>query len=86
MNKYNVQFKEVINRSVVVEADTIEEAEQIVMADENGNVIEDSNALDEELLLLRFKLAKIARYTYLVKKRPQNKVFLYGWLNRVLGA
>ena len=44
------------------------------------------NAVDEELLLLRFKLAKVARYAYLVKKRPQNKAFLHGWINRTLGA
>ena len=44
------------------------------------------NEMDEELLLLRFKLAKVARYTYLAKKRPANRKYLLGWINRALGA
>jgi len=44
------------------------------------------NMLDEEKLLLRFKLAKVARYAYLANKYPKNKVFLSGWLQRTLGA
>lgn len=52
-----------------------------------GNVsLQAINAIDEELLLLRFKLAKIARYTYLVRKRPANRKFLFGWINRTLGV
>ena len=52
-----------------------------------GNkTLEAINSVDEELLLLRFKLAKIARYAYITKKRPANKKFLLGWINRTLGA
>jgi len=48
--------------------------------------LEAINAIDEELLMLRFKLAKIARYAYLAKNRPANRKYLLGWLNRTLGA
>jgi len=48
--------------------------------------LETINAMDEELLLLRFKLAKISRYAYLAKKRPANKKYLLGWINRALEA
>lgn len=52
-----------------------------------GNItLQKINAVDEELLLLRFKLAKVARYAYIVKKRPTNKKYLLGWINRTLGA
>lgn len=44
------------------------------------------NEMDEELFIAKYKLAKVARYAYLVKKRPQNRKFFYGWINRVLGA
>ena len=44
------------------------------------------NATNEELLLLRFKLAKIARYAYITEKRPANKKYLLGWINRTLKA
>ncbi len=40
------------------------------------------NTTNEELLIAKFKLAKIARYVYLVRKRPKNQKYLYGWLNR----
>ena len=48
--------------------------------------LEAINAVDEELLMLRFKLAKIARYVYLAKRRPANRKYLLGWINRTLGA
>ena len=52
-----------------------------------GNVtLQQINDTDEELLLLRFKLAKVARYAYLAKKRPANRKYLLGWINRALGA
>ena len=52
-----------------------------------GNkTLEAINSTDEELLLLRFKLAKVARYAYITKKRPANRKFLLGWINRTLGA
>ncbi len=51
-----------------------------------ANSLKAINATNEELLLLRFKLAKIARYAYITKKRPENKKYLLGWINRTLGA
>ncbi len=52
-----------------------------------GNMtLQSINNVDEELLLLRFKLAKVARYTYLAKKRPANRKYLLGWINRALEA
>ena len=52
-----------------------------------GNItLQKINEIDEELLLLRFKLAKVARYAYLAKKRPANRKYLLGWINRALGA
>lgn len=50
------------------------------------NTLKKLNDVDVELFITKFKLTKIARYTYLVKKYPANKKFLYGWINRVLGA
>jgi lysozyme family protein len=51
-----------------------------------NNTLNAVNMLDEEKLLLRFKISKIARYAHLVNKYPKNKVFLSGWINRTLGA
>jgi len=48
--------------------------------------IESINNIDEELLLLRFRLAKISRYAYLAKKRPANRKYLLGWINRALNG
>ena len=52
-----------------------------------GNVsLQKINSIDTETLLLRFKISKIARYTYLAKKRPANRKYLLGWINRALEA
>ncbi len=51
-----------------------------------ANSLKAINATNEELLLLRFKLAKIARYAYITEKRPANKKYLLGWINRTLKA
>lgn len=48
--------------------------------------LEKINNMDVELLVSKFRLSKIARYVYLVKKRPANRKFLLGWINRALGA
>jgi len=48
--------------------------------------LESINNIDEELLLLRFRLARVSRYIYLAKKRPANKKFLFGWINRALNG
>jgi lysozyme family protein len=51
-----------------------------------GNkTLEVLNNTDVELFVAKFKLAKIARYVYLAKKRPANRKFLLGWINRVMG-
>jgi len=49
-----------------------------------NNTLIQLNEIDKELFVAKFKLAKIARYAYLVKKRPANKKFLFGWINRTL--
>ncbi len=52
-----------------------------------GNkTLEKINTINVELFVSKFKLAKIARYVYLAKKRPANRKFLFGWVNRALGA
>ncbi len=52
-----------------------------------GNItLSKLNKEDEELTLLRFKLAKIARYVYITKKRKANRKYLLGWINRALEA
>lgn len=43
------------------------------------------NDTDSELFLIKFTLAQIARYVYIVKKRPANRKYIVGWLNRALG-
>ena len=48
--------------------------------------LEKINNMDVKLLVSKFRLSKIARYVYLVKKRPANRKFLLGWINRALGA
>jgi len=44
------------------------------------------NNTQEELLLLRFRVAKIARYVHITQIRPKNKKYLIGWINRTLGV
>lgn len=44
------------------------------------------NETDVELLVVKFKLSKIARYTHLAKTNPKNRKFFFGWINRVMGA
>jgi len=52
-----------------------------------GNItLSTLNKSDAEKTLLKFKLAKIARYTNLANKRPSNRKYLRGWINRTLGA
>lgn len=42
------------------------------------------NAMDTELFVLRFTLAKVARYNAIVAKDRSQLKFLHGWLNRAL--
>ena len=47
--------------------------------------LEKLNNINIELFIVKYKLVKIARYMYLIKKRPANKKYLAGWINRTLG-
>ncbi len=44
------------------------------------------NSTDTEVFVLKFTIAKIARYRDIVTKNPSKKVFLLGWINRVLST
>lgn len=48
--------------------------------------LEQLNASDEETFILKYALAKITRYTEIVKRNPTQRKFLLGWINRTLGA
>ena len=65
-------------------------AQIVVGANPDGiigvNTLKKINAADEQLFISKYALAKVARYTNIVKRdRSQNK-FLLGWLNRTLRA
>ena len=49
-----------------------------------SKTLEALNATGKDDFLTKFKLSKIARYTYLCKKYPSNKKYLYGWIKRTL--
>lgn len=42
------------------------------------------NAQDEKEFLAMYALAKIGRYVDICKKRSSNKIYFFGWVNRVL--
>jgi hypothetical protein len=42
------------------------------------------NSLDFGYFLPAFTVAKIAHYISIIKKRPANKKYLYGWVIRAL--
>jgi len=44
------------------------------------------NEQDPERFLASFTLAKIARYIYIVNKKPSNKKFFFGWVNRAINS
>lgn len=44
------------------------------------------NSADPELFVAKFALAKVARYTEIVKRDRTQSKFLLGWLNRTLGG
>ena len=46
--------------------------------------LEKVNAADEELFVAKYALAKVARYTEIVKRNRSQSKFLLGWLNRAL--
>ncbi|ASB49964.1 putative peptidoglycan-binding domain-containing protein [Alkalitalea saponilacus] len=43
------------------------------------------NTINPELFLASTTLVKIARYVHLVKIRPANSRFFYGWIGRAIG-
>lgn len=43
------------------------------------------NTIDQDYFLAAFTLGKIARYIHLVKTRPSNSKFFYGWVRRAMG-
>lgn len=43
------------------------------------------NKINLELFLALFTAAKIARYVHLVKTRPINQKFFFGWVRRAIG-
>ncbi len=43
------------------------------------------NSMNMELFLASFTVAKIARYVHLVKIRPVNQKFFFGWVRRAIG-
>ncbi len=49
-----------------------------------SNTLKAINAMDSETFVIKFKLAKIARYAYITEKYPNNKKFLLGWIKRSL--
>lgn len=64
-------------------------AQKVAEVKEDGVIgnksIEAINKLDPEMFLAFFTLAKIARYIDIVKKRPTNQKYFYGWVRRALG-
>lgn len=48
--------------------------------------IEKLNAFDPDHFLAAFTVAKIARYLYIVKNRPESKKYFLGWVNRALNG
>jgi len=46
--------------------------------------LEKLEKISDELFLSNFSLMKIARYVHLCKKRPENRKFFYGWINRTM--
>lgn len=64
-------------------------AQLVVEAQPDGVIgpqsIEKINAFDPEHFLAAFTVAKIARYVSIVKRKPVNKKYFYGWVCRALG-
>lgn len=49
-----------------------------------NNTLEKLNQVEAELFVTKYALAKVARYTEIVKRNRSQKKFLVGWLNRTL--
>ena len=63
-------------------------AQMVVEAETDGVIgfesLEKINAFNPEHFLAAFTVAKIARYIAIIKKRPESKKYLYGWVSRTL--
>lgn len=63
-------------------------AQMIVGAKSDGvigkNTLNALNGFNADYFLALFKIAKIARYASIVKKRPTSKKYFYGWVLRAL--
>ncbi len=44
------------------------------------------NDVEEEIFIVKYALAKVARYAEICKRDPAQKKFLLGWINRTLEA
>ena len=42
------------------------------------------NSIDEEKFIYCFKLQRIKRYLWIVKRNKKNRKFFFGWVNRVI--
>ncbi len=51
-----------------------------------ANTLAKLNRTEEELFIPKYALAKVARYTKIVKRDRSQSKFLLGWLNRTLKA
>ena len=88
---YNSVAYEIFDTSVNMGVRTASKLAQVALSVHPDGIIgnktlEALNATDKEDFLTKFKLSKIARYTYLCKKHPSNKKYLYGWIKRTLEA
>ncbi|MBB3187840.1 glycoside hydrolase family 108 protein [Microbacter margulisiae] len=63
-------------------------AQMVVESNADGVIGPESlgkiNAFDPDHFLASFALAKIARYITIVRKRPESRKYLYGWVCRAL--
>lgn len=63
-------------------------AQNIIGADVDGIIgpqtLEKLNVFNPNHFLSAFTLAKISHYLSIIKKRPSNQKYLYGWFNRAL--
>lgn len=48
--------------------------------------VEKLNAFDPDHFIAAFTVAKIARYLFIVKRRPESRKYFYGWVNRALNG
>jgi lysozyme family protein len=64
-------------------------AQKVSGSNEDGVLADTSltaiNNMQPEVFLAYFTIAKIARYISIVKKRPANQKYFYGWVRRAWG-